>query len=184
MSLRLPRLINSLPITKPEGGTPALSFMQWWDTFAKQIETFASDITNALTQAGIAITTANSANNVAKLAGSGTENLTLSATDAGSDASIMISAHNRLYADGTTVSLDAGTLTGLAYSTKYYIHYDDSSFAGGAVTYQASTTDTAASQTGSTHFVGIITSPAAADPDTGGVTPGPPGPGDIERLEP
>lgn len=91
--------------------------------------------------------------------------LTIGATDAGSNATISISAHNRVYPqpDGSnvTVAVNSGTFTGKAYSTSFWIYYDDPTRAGGAVTYQATTTQSTAAQTGARHFVGAVTTPAA-----------------------
>lgn len=102
------------------------------------------------------------------LATSGTSGLTITATDAGTDATIAISAHTRVYGDGTSVAVNAGNLTGRAYSTTYYIYYDDSSRAGGAVTYQTTTSQATAAQTGSRHSLGAVTTPAAlGGPSTG-----------------
>lgn len=194
MALRLPRLINSFAIAEKEG-LPTLTFIQWWDAFAKQIEASVNSITAALEAAGIAQTAATNAQaaadaaqaaadsveNVAKLSNSGTSGLTITATDAGSDVTINISSHTRLYGDGTSVSVDSGSLTTLAYSTKYYIYYDDSSFLGGAVTYQSTTDMATAAQTGNRHLVGSVTTPAASDPDVDGGVLGPPGIPGIEE---
>lgn len=136
---------------------------------------------DAQTAASDAQAAADNVESVTKLSGSGTDGLILSASDAGSDATINISAHTRIYADGSQVAVDSGSLTGLAYSTIYYIYYDDANFLGGAVAYQFTTTKTVAAQTGARHLVGQITTPAALDPDTGGETPAVPG---FDKLEP
>lgn len=106
------------------------------------------------------------------LASSYVSGITISATDAGANATITISAHTRHYPqpDGSTVdvSVNGGSVTGLAYSTTYFIYYDDPTRSGGVVTYQASTSDATAAQIGDRHTVGAIVTPAAAAPDTGG----------------
>jgi hypothetical protein len=51
------------------------------------------------------------------LANSFTTGLTITATDAGANVTIAMSAHSRVYGDGTTVAVNAGNVTGLAYST-------------------------------------------------------------------
>ena len=99
---------------------------------------------------------------------SGTSGLTLTATDAGTDATVNISAHTRIYGDGSSVSVSAGSITGLAYSTDYWVFYDDPTRAGGSVTYQHSTDPADAVQTGDRHSVGAVTTPAAAAPDNNG----------------
>lgn len=136
--------------------------------------------TTAQTAANSAQTTANSVTTVAKLSNSGVTGCTLTATDAGSNVTISITAHTRTYADGAAVSVNSGSLTALAYSTTYYIYYDQASFAGGAVTYVSTTTQTTAAQTGNRHFVGEVTTPAAAAPATNGRTPRIPGFGNLD----
>lgn len=96
------------------------------------------------------------------------DGVTVSATDAGSNATINITAHDRVYGDGTTVAVNSGSVTGLSYSTLYYVYYIQASRAGGAVTYQATTSQATAGQTGDTHLVGSVTTPAAAAADTNG----------------
>ncbi len=97
---------------------------------------------------------------------------TLTASDAGASATITISAHTRHYpqADGTTISVavNGGTLMGLAYSTAYWVYYDDATRAGGAVTYASTTNEGTSAQTGARHSVGAVTTPAAAGANTAG----------------
>lgn len=104
---------------------------------------------------------------------------TIAANDAGASATATISAHTRHYPqpDGSTidVAVNGGSVTGLAYSTAYFIYYDDAARAGGAVTYQATTSDTTAAQLGDRHVVGRVVTPAAAAAPTGGVYTRPPG---------
>lgn len=189
MALKLPRLRRELKIVSKEG-TPDLSFQQWWDRLATQIESSINNIQAAIDAANLAQAAADTAQAaadaaadaaddaaaVAKLTGSGIDGASpLTATDAGSDATISIASHTRAYSDGTSVSVNSGSVTGLAYSTTYYIYYDDSSFAGGAVTYLSTTDQATATQTGARHLVGGITTPAAAAGDTNGGSPEAPG---------
>lgn len=109
-----------------------------------------------------------------------TTGLTITGSDAGSSASISISAHTRVYGDGSSVSVNSGSLTGLSYSTLYYIYYDQASRSGGAVTYVSTTTQTTAAQTGDRHLVGSVTTPAAAAPSTTGKYLLPPRLADLE----
>lgn len=95
------------------------------------------------------------------LASSGVTGLTMTATDAGASATITISGHTRIYGDGTSVSVTGGSITGLAYSTEYWIFYDQSSRVGGVVTYQATASPATAAQTGDRHSLGAVTTPAA-----------------------
>lgn len=193
MALNLPRLQRLVKIANEEG-LPTYEFHLWFQQVAENLESAFNDLESAVLDiqaaqdaadaAQAAATTAQDAADsvgaVSKLSNSGTSGLTLSATDAGADATINISAHTRLYADGTSVSVDSGSITGLAYSTTYYVYYDDSSFAGGAVTYLATTTQTTAAQTGDRHLVGTIITPAAAAGDTNGDVPAVPGFGGLE----
>lgn len=109
------------------------------------------------------------------LANSYTTGLTITATDAGSNVTISISAHTRVYGDGTSVSVNAGSITALAYSTAYYLFYDQASRAGGAVTYQASTAIQGNGTAANRHFVGAVTTPAALGSPVGGNPVRPPG---------
>ena len=103
----------------------------------------------------------------------------VTAIDAGTDATIDIDVHDRVYAD-KTVQCDPASISGASYATEYLIFYDDALREGGAVTYQA-TTSTADAFNSPTHpdrhFVGYVTTPAmGAGPTTGGGA-GPPGSG-------
>ena len=109
------------------------------------------------------------------LASSGASGLTITGADAGANARINISAHTRVYGDGTSVAVNAGQVLGLAYSTIYYVYYVDPARAGGAVTYQASTNANNAIQIGNTHSLGTVETPAAAGPSIPGRVNPPPG---------
>lgn len=126
----------------------------------------AADTAN--TAAANADTAAQQAAADSSLATSGTSGLTITAADAGSNVTVTISGHTRIYGDGTSVSVTGGSITALAYSTVYYIYYDQPSRLGGAVSYQATTTQATAAQTGDRHSLGAVTTPAAlAGPSTG-----------------
>lgn len=138
------------------------------DAAAASAQTTADDITAASTLANSYVT-----------------GLTLSATDAGADATITISAHTRHYPqpDGTTVdvAVSGGTLTARSYSTDYFIYYDDAARVGGAVSYQSTTSEATAAQVGDRHTVGEVMTPAALAADTGGSGTRAPGVGTIDR---
>lgn len=201
MGLILPKLDRNIPITDKDKGTPSLVFHQWWQRVAQTLErTFDSletaviAIEAALEAADIAIAAADAAQaaadnaeavgegaeRIASLANSGVSGAVLSATDAGTDATVSVTAHTRLYGNGTSVLVDAGSVTGLAYSTAYYVYYDDPSRTGGAVTYQATTSEATAAQTGDRHLVGTVATPAALGADTSGKYVKPPGAGSLE----
>lgn len=194
MALQIPRLQASFPIVDDKG-QPTQAFMIWWDRVASAIEGSILSIEDALAAAGIALeaaevaqaaaeaaqSAADSAGATSKLSGSGVTDMTFSATDAGASATVTISAHTRVYSDGSTVAVNSGSLTGLAYSTTYYVYYDDAGFAGGAVTYVATTTQSTAIQTGDRHLVGQITTPAALGAPNDGYKTRPPGYGNMEQ---
>lgn len=101
----------------------------------------------------------------------------LTATVSGTSATITISVHNRIYTDGVTVAVNAGTITGLTIDTTYYVYYSDPTRAGGAVTYQYATDQTAAAQVGGVHSVGSIYTDSTATGPIGGGGTVPPGTG-------
>jgi len=164
-------------------------------TITNAIAAQVNDITSALDQAGIATTTATDAQTTADAAqtAANTANgnastalatagsvahllaLTasfpspgiLTATDAGV---INIAAHNRYYANGTMVAVNAGSVDGLALSTTYYVSYIDTARAGGAVSYAATTDMTASAQIGDRHVIGVVTTPASGAAQTSGNT--------------
>jgi hypothetical protein len=99
-----------------------------------------------------------------------------SRVNANGTATITIANHNRIYADPTktSVPVTGGTLTGLALETTYYVFYDDPSRTGGAVTYQYTTDNTVAAQTGNRHSLGGVSTGRSGDTDPtpgGGVSP-------------
>ncbi|MES2904335.1 MAG: hypothetical protein V4696_09145 [Pseudomonadota bacterium] len=116
-----------------------------------------------------AAASAGGANSVASLTNSGVTPNPLSATDAGANATINVAAHTRVYGDGTTLAI-AGptTLTGLAYSTLFYVYYDDATRADTTPTFLTTTSPATAAQSGDRHLVGSVTTPAAAAPPTTG----------------
>lgn len=192
MALKLPRLQARTQITEGSG-LPALSFHQWWDKFAKSIEDAFNHLDATVAAIAAAQAAANAANAAAAAANaaagdaaaqaaitnSGVTGVTITGSDAGSNATASITAHTRVYGNGTSVSVNSGSVTGLAYSTLYYIYYDQPSRAGGAVTYQATTSQATAAQTGNRHLVGSVTTPAALAGNTGGNYVGAPGLGSI-----
>lgn len=207
MALDLPPLPQGQPIATTDG-LPTLAFTVYWQQLLGLVETAfnaledtvtaiaaaqaAADAANAAataanTAAATAQDTANDITSASELSSSYVSGLTITAADAGSDVTITISAHTRHYpqADGTTtdVAVNGGSLTGLAYSTYFYIYYDDAGRTGGAVTYASTTSEATAAQIGSRHTVGGVQTPAAAGADIGGSTTRPPGSGTIDRTQ-
>ena len=193
--IRLDRLLRFDRVANADG-TVNGDFQSKWQRAMEEIENSvnavidaqnAADAANAAAAAADAAaaaaqTAADTANTAAvtvaadsSLASSGVSGLTMTATDAGTDATITISAHTRIYGDGTSVSVSGGTVTGLAYSTGFFVYYDQASRAGGAVTYQATTSAATAAQTGDRHSLGAVTTPAAAGPPNDGNVNLPPG---------
>lgn len=192
--VRIPSLQAGRAIVDQKGA-PALDFQRWINDGFKQLQTAQNATNAALVAAGIATAAAAAATAAATAANDAAEGsiaaqslansytdptYLLTATDAGTDASIAIIAHDRIYPDDpnypTPVAVNSGMLTGLAYSTEYFVFYSDPTRAGGAVTYQASTNFADAAQVAGIHSVGAVVTPAAAGPpETGGGGPRPPG---------
>jgi predicted phage tail protein len=83
----------------------------------------------------------------------------LTAIDGGTTATINIASHTVQFGFGT-VTYSAGSITGLAFSTKYYVYCDDPNYSGGAVTYYATTTITAITANLGRRFISSIITPA------------------------
>ena len=195
MTLKLDRLNNAVGIVD-NAGRPTVQFQILMQRAFERIEAAINDLATTVAAVAAAQAAADAANTAADaaqtaadsaqaaavaaqavaddatetsaLAPSGVTGLTLTASDAGSNATITISAHTRVYGDGSQVSVNSGSVTGLAYSTAYYVFYVDASRSGGAVTYQASTNAADAAQIGDVHSLGTVTTPAAlASPNPG-----------------
>jgi hypothetical protein len=80
---------------------------------------------------------------------------------ASNDGTVIIAAHSRIYADGTSVAVNSGAVTGLANGASVTIYYIDSAREGGAVTYQGTTSPIA--QADNTHVVGVASIPLAGE---------------------
>jgi hypothetical protein len=146
---------------------------------ANAAQTAADD---AATDAATAQTTANTANTNAaavKLADKITGSYTVpadvvTAADVGTDVTITIAAHTRIYGDGTQLSVAGGTLTGKAFSTLYGIYYTDTTTSDTTPTYVATTNPTVAQNmyVNGRHRVAVVETPAdGSPPATGGGTP-------------
>ena len=184
MTLKLPRL----GATQPDWG----QFQVWWEQVAKAIESQEAtqdqniaDILAAQAAADAAQADATAiAREAARIASYPNPGSVLSAADVGTDATITIANHTRVYPvqgsiDVPDVSITGGTITGRAFSTRYYIYYDDTTLAVTAPTF-LSTTTSATAQVGAAagrHFVGYIDTPADGGGGTSGQGGGPPGGG-------
>lgn len=109
----------------------------------------------------------------------------LSAADAGSDVTITIVPHTRVYGDISNVAVDGGTITSVNYSAARYVYYDDPERDGGAVTYFATDNANVAlpSKAEGRHFVGRITTPGAGGGATSGGTAAPSGGGGVGSTD-
>jgi hypothetical protein len=85
----------------------------------------------------------------------------LTHSDGGASATITIASHGLDMSSGL-VSYNSGSITGLAYSTKYYVYAIDAAYAGGAVTYLSTTANTDLVTNAGTYYVDNITTGAQA----------------------
>lgn len=162
---------------------PTLAFTRWWQQFCEQQEStdatqdeIVADLAAAVADIQTAQETADgAAREAARISSYPVPSDVLSATDAGSDATITIASHSRVYpvqgsVDVADVAITGGSITGLAFSTEYAVYYDDTTLADTTPTFIA-TTSLAVAQVGAAegrHFVGVVTTPA----DGGGATSG------------
>jgi hypothetical protein len=188
-ALTLSNLQAGFPIVDPLTGKPTPYFTRLINDNNRNNVLAVTGIQSALDAAGIAQAAAVTANAAAatanaaamtvtaasSLANSYTTGLVLTASDAGASATISITAHTRIYGDGTSKAITAGSVTGLAYSTDYRVYYDDPTRAGGVVAFIATTSITTAAQAGDRHSVGAVKTPAALGVAIGGNPVFPPG---------
>lgn len=98
----------------------------------------------------------------------------LTSTDGGASATITIAAHGLDMSTGL-ISYGAGSITGLAYETQYFVYALDPTYAGGAVTYLASTDSTdLVTSVGTYYLDSITTSPQAQSGNISAITKGNP----------
>ncbi|SEJ03026.1 Putative phage tail protein [Sphingomonas sp. OV641] len=110
--------------------------------------------------------------------------VSITAGDAGGSTTINVSAHERVYSD-RTVSVAASAQIGLAYSTTYWLYYDDAARSGGDVSLQATTTYANAFPSDANparHYVGWILTPAAGGGGSTGGGGTPPGGGGMNPI--
>ena len=181
---KLDRLRSGIELVD-SSGRPTKYFHLWTQTMLEAIEgafagltTQVGDNTSLLAQIQAAQELAQAANDNA-LATRQAVSLTdsyvspanvLTATSGGS---VTIAAHQRVYGDGTSVSVDGSTLTGFAPGSFVRVFYVDAAREGGAVTYQSTTNSVA--QSGDVHVVGGVAIPEAGEADSSGA--GVPAPG-------
>jgi hypothetical protein len=189
MTLSLERMRRGVPIVS-SAGMPTESYALMDEKRIRQLEAVVNAQGDLIAQILAAQAAADAANAAATAANAAAEaaqasadsvgvvaedlslqnsyatGLTVTATDAGASVTISISAHTRVYGDGTSVAVNAGSLTGIPYSVNRWVYYDQASRAGGAVTYIAATS--AQAQTGDRHVVGAVATPASGAPPSDG----------------
>ena len=89
------------------------------------------------------------------------------AVDAGSTATINVAAHTVQFGE-YSVNYNSGSVAGLLFSKKYYVFCDDPGYAGGAVTYYATTNWATANAGNWRRRVDVITTPANGGGSSGG----------------
>jgi hypothetical protein len=96
----------------------------------------------------------------------------LTASDAGTDATISVARHDWDYPSGTAdVTRELGTITGLPFSTYHYVYFDDGTLTDTAPTYGATTVPADAQNSTNypdRHPLGLIITPADGAADTSG----------------
>jgi hypothetical protein len=164
----------TLPPTQPEWG----QFQIWWQSVIESISGEFGALQAAIdaqASADAAQASADETQLVSAIATSWTVPAELmTATDTGSDVTIAIAAHTRIYEDGVTVSVAGHTFTGQAYGTDLGIYYDDVTRADTSPTYHITTNQTRAQNNyvAGRHRVAVLTTPGAGDPPvSGGSTP-------------
>lgn len=191
MTLRLTRLDARLRITNDDG-TPTQQNIRLDQAVKEAIEAAFAELQNQVADIAAALAAATLADSKATAAARESARINsytvptnvLSSADAGSDATITVDPHKRVYPvqgsiDVADVDVAGGTITGLPFSTGYYVYYDDPTLADDTPAYQA-TTDAKTAQVGAAagrHFVGYVMTPADGGGSTGGSGGSPPGGG-------
>lgn len=192
--LRIARFIAGNRIVDDKGA-PTTAFLRQLNDMVSNIgsavnslKSTQDDLIATIEAAGIALTTAEAAHDLAIAQGksasliasyvdpSGVLTAEIDPADS-TKAKINIASHTRKYGDGSSVSVAAGSVSGLNQNTDYYITYMDTAFAGGTVSYQAQSSYLSAAQDNPTgqHTVGDIVTPASGEPPTTGGDVRPPG---------
>lgn len=92
----------------------------------------------------------------------------VTALDAGGGlATIDVASHSVQFGFGS-VAYASGTITGLANSTPYFVYADDPDYAGGAVTYLATTNANIVTAGNGRYYIGKVTTPSGGGGSTGG----------------
>lgn len=159
MRLSLPKFPPKIKLINPDGSA-TLQFADWIRRMSDTIEAHETEQDAQIEDLSRIL------RSLSAMSGA-----TVAAEADGASAKATVTAHTRAYLD-TTIAVDAGEVTGLAYGVLNFLYYDDPDDEGGAVTYLATTTQadalTSADNPGR-HFVGSVTAPATSgDPPTTG----------------
>lgn len=181
MVLRARKFQQTLPIVD-EQGRPLPDFLSALNAQVDLVNAIVA-ATNLATAAKTAAEA--SARELARINSYTVPTNVLSASDNGSDARITVVGHTRVYPVQGSIDVPdvaivgPANIDGLAFSTKYFVYYDDPTLADTTPTYQA-TTDQKDAQVGAgagRHFVGEVTTPADGGSGTSGGGGTPPGGG-------
>lgn len=182
---RIDRLRRQLPIVDPQTGLPTQQYQQREQRVAEGIERAVAALQLQVTDLGsivAAIQQAQAAAAAAIQTANATQaaiNITNSFPDppnvltAASGGSITIAAHERVYGDGTRVSVNSGSVSGFASGDVVNVYYADAARAGGAVTFAGTTSPVA--QAGDVHVIGAVTIPDVGQPTASGTAVTAPG---------
>lgn len=204
---RLDRLSAAFPVVGPDG-KPLQSFQRLFTVVEEKIEAAFDELSQQVTDLAAVVASVQAAQAAADAAQAGANaaqadatagtretarlmsypnpGSVLSAADVGTDCTISIAAHTRVYPvqasiDVPDVAIAAGTITGQPFSTRVYVYYDDATLALAAPTFLAATSS-ATAQVGAAdgrHFVGYVDTPADGGTATTGTGGAPPGGGEI-----
>jgi hypothetical protein len=181
--VNLPHLRREIDIS--EDGKPSFAFHRWMQEIIDKIGTSVTNLEDLVRSIQFAQDAAAEAHKeTARILSYPTPTNVLTAADVGTTATITVAAHTRVYPvmgpyDIPDISISSGTITGLAFSTQYFVYYDDETLANVNPTFKA-TTNAALAQVGAAsgrHYLGKITTPADGAGNTTGVGVTPPGGG-------
>lgn len=168
MTIRIPFPNPSRPIVDLTTGLATKEFALWMNSIQRRTGTQTQDfVAEAVSTAGVANATANaSAAGLTVPTPGGTVELSPAyplsyATNGNGTATISVAGHTRT---GAAAPIVAGSVGPLDEGFTYYVFYDDPGSAGGAVTFEASTS---AASVGSKRLIAAIYVPAV--PTTSGV---------------
>lgn len=180
--LRLPRLPTNMQIVDGQG-RPIAAFTRFWNEAMQEIEGSIDAVIEAQAAADAASASADAAQAAAdsatgavagvaslqSLQNSGVDgDTTITSHDQVTAVRVIVSDHTRHYGDGTSIAVTGGAINSLNFGQVYYIYYDDPARAGGAVAYQAATTNTNVLPTDTfpnRHYVGSAVAISSGDPD-------------------